>query len=437
MKKIKPSFLLPLVSISIIPVISCASTPQISPATQTGEAEDDFITRSQHEENEKIKEDEAYFVLTSDEYQTITQEVTENTIAEETILNSMEIKESPNTITVPEPSIAQVKSVPTSPVEEDIQQTLNSSPAELTAEEIQDGTEKKVIPSELSATGITTQEAEAEQEKISEPQEDIKPSRSMEVKKNQYLDVTYPGSSWLYLGEVDDTGLVRYAGRTSGDGDTIFSLRVAEEGKGILHFYKNDPLTGENIDDYLEITVSGTSTNPIHVEAPLYMDYKAGENVHSAQSDVISHESEVKDTYTTSSDKTESLVQDRESDSKSSSLIQTADNTSTYEGTPAAQKEVQKLSADELLSQAENFYAQKDFENALKYLTAFFDKAVTKLDHGYFLKGEILESNSSVRDIKKAMEAYQKIINDYPQSILWQRASEKVTYLKRFYFNIR
>ncbi|MCR5218303.1 hypothetical protein, partial [Treponema sp.] len=87
-----------------------------------------------------------------------------------------------------------------------------------------------------------------------EPQE-ITASRSVSLQKNQYLEVIYPGSGWVYLGEKDDTELMRYFGRKRNSGKTSFTLRARAEGTTLLHFYKNDPLTGRYLDDYLEIII--------------------------------------------------------------------------------------------------------------------------------------------------------------------------------------
>jgi len=289
--------------------------------------------------------------------------------------------------------------------------------------------------------------------------EEVKPSRSVKIKKNQYLDVSYPGTGWIYLGESNNTDLIRYMGRKIGDQDTTFSLRTKNEGSTILHFYRNDPLTGESINDYIEVISKGINTSADHIIAPEY----TSETVHngsvsqsnlSNKQDLESQDKSEDSNANTSnnqnynnkvSDSSETLTYTNES----TTVIETSDytsekdlqddNTSTSDDKNASteQTSLNNLSADELLKTAQSAYQRSEYEEALNYLTEFFNKAVSKLDEGYYLKGEILESNSSVRDIKQAMEAYQEIVNKYPQSVLWQKANEKVTYLKRFYFNIR
>ena len=103
-------------------------------------------------------------------------------------------------------------------------------------------------------------------------EEDLQnPSRSVTIAQNQYLDVEYPGKGWIYLGETDNTNMMRYFGHTISS-DTTFTLRAKTQGTALLHFYKIDPLTGTAINDYLEVVISGKTGSEVHVNAPSYGD---------------------------------------------------------------------------------------------------------------------------------------------------------------------
>ena len=95
------------------------------------------------------------------------------------------------------------------------------------------------------------------------------------------------------------------------------------------------------------------------------------------------------------------------------------------------------LASDDILTLAQKSYDTGKYADALSYLDRFFDKAVTRVDEGLYLKGQTLEANSEVRNIKSALETYDTLVKTYPQSIDWEKANERITYLKRFYFNIR
>ncbi|WP_296333402.1 hypothetical protein [uncultured Treponema sp.] len=109
------------------------------------------------------------------------------------------------------------------------------------------------------------------EEKKPEETESIMPSRSVTVKINQYLDVTYPGKGWTYIGEENKKDIFNYFGRKLAAKNTTFSLRAKKAGETFLHFYKNDALTGEYIDDYLKVTVEDKKSTG-RVKAPSYAD---------------------------------------------------------------------------------------------------------------------------------------------------------------------
>ena len=90
-----------------------------------------------------------------------------------------------------------------------------------------------------------------------------------------------------------------------------------------------------------------------------------------------------------------------------------------------------------LLKTASKLYDSKDFENALKVITKFFDKASGKIDEGLYLQGQILEAKSPVQNIKDAIESYDLVVKNYPASPLWEKARNRKTFLQRFYINIR
>ena len=103
-----------------------------------------------------------------------------------------------------------------------------------------------------------------------EPTEPV-PSRNITMRIQEYLDVPYPGSGWIFMGLTDGSKGMTYAGRKLGTKDTVFTLQAKEPGTKILHFYRIDPLTGGYIDDYIEVEVlDETGSNETHVSAPDY-----------------------------------------------------------------------------------------------------------------------------------------------------------------------
>ena len=116
----------------------------------------------------------------------------------------------------------------------------------------------------------------------------------------------------------------------------------------------------------------------------------------------------------------------------------TADmSTSALKEVPKEADSGQQQAQEMLLAQAQDYFYAEDYPAALETLNKFFEIAVSDFDAGYYLKGQVLESKSSIKNVKEAQKAYKHVIDSYPQSPFWQRAKNRYTYLSRFYFDIR
>ena len=309
------------------------------------------------------------------------------------------------------------------------------------------------------------------------------PSRDMKMQKNQFLEVSYPGSGWIYLG--DDTGRdsFSYMGRKIGSTETVFTLRSKLEGEALLHFYKNDALTGTVIDDYLKIIVQGKSTTNDRVKAPSYAlvvppkpqrkaavqtplventkissaSHETDKTPETQRTNITQNQEQKKPSIAQASAK--DTLQDFNEESGSKTVIQNTQTKAEIEEDPdmfVGEAEVEDLmnpsetkssenlipsnelnSSDQILELANKCFSEGKYKETLAHLDDFFEKATTRIDEGLFLKGRTLETPSEVRNIKEALDTYETIVNQYPQSIDWEKAKERVIYLKKFYFNIR
>lgn len=293
----------------------------------------------------------------------------------------------------------------------------------------------------------------------------IKPSRSMTIKKNQYIDITYPGTGWIYLGQKDNKKDFTFFGRKLGGKDTSFTLRAKNPGTYLLHFYKNDPLTNSYIDDYLEVIVENKETSSTeHILAPNYATIVPPKVTITAETRKENKKQNINKTVDenknkqqkTQEEQTQNVVSKKPIDSSVKTVIQTQDEENTNEisetsntpniiETKQAENNIQKkpnqnldkLKETELLALAKKQFTNKEHSNALYTLEKFFEKAVSKIDEGLFLQGQILESKSDVQNIKGAIDSYELIVKNYPASAYWTQANKRTIFLKRFYINIR
>ena len=300
---------------------------------------------------------------------------------------------------------------------------------------------------------ITDDYTESENE-TAEAEKEIIPSRSVTLKKFEYLDVIYPGSGWIYMGLTDNSKDIAYFGRKLGTKDTKFSLQARAAGRKIIHFYRNDPLTGQYLDDYIEVIISSENgSNKTHIEAPAFTlpvqkKEKPVKKIEETSEEVNTANTEVTATTATSVPDTtkSSTTASAPSAIKSTSEdknSQIADTPSLTESQPDDSSNTSTVSTetsanpDSLLQEAQLLYNEKEYKAALLKLNQFFEYSTDNRDEALFLKGQILEAKSDVRDIKGSIDAYTTLTKNYPASKLWDSANKRIIYLKRFYLEVR
>ena len=297
----------------------------------------------------------------------------------------------------------------------------------------------------------------------------VLPSRSVHIAKNQYLDVVYPGGGWIYLGEKDGTKLLSFFGKRLGEADTIFTLRTKNAGKSMLHFYKNDILTGDAIDDWLEVIVEDkTGSAAERITAPSYADIvpphpaplagdargenegidfsEAGENDTDRFSETAKNGAEGFSGEGTGSASVSGRTADSESgaggisasaDENDSASSQNAKTQTGSASAAALTADDYALGESDLLEKAKSAYDEKNYARALALLDLFFARATSRIDEGLYLKGQTLEAKSALQNIKGAIGAYDELLQNWPESKQWQPARKRSIYLKRMYIDIR
>ncbi len=355
-------------------------------------------------------------------------------------------------------------------------------------EETPENTDSSIEPD----TELTSEEENTEEDVENAAVEEIKPSRTITIPKNQFIDIYYPGKGWIYQGCIDEEGNIDsrnkyfvFGGRKLGGEDQCFTLRSRTAGKYILHFYKNDILTGNYIDDYLEVVVEDKlSASNEHITVPKYAEivppkvsitHEKVKEERKKQKEIEASAKAEKEETVENSKASKTATAKKLTDSLESSKTETEENVTTTiqttkpETLPAvaqttspenssspakintksadtakneselsfSEEKLDSMNEDKLLELAQKLYESKNFENALKAINTFFDKASKNLDKGLYLQGQILEEKSSVQNIKDAVESYELLVKNYPASKYWEKAKKRSIYLRRFYINIR
>lgn len=264
------------------------------------------------------------------------------------------------------------------------------------------------------------------------------PSRSMTAKNNQYVDIIYPGRGWIYMGEDEGKDqILRYFGRKLGTENTTFTLRTTKSGETVLHFYKNDVLKGEYIDDYLEIKVLEESAKPNErAKAPSYEESVPQKTVRLEKKAETQEDTQKTDEIKNIEEKTSDNEQKLSSQDETNLKQNDVSNNVSKDVSKPEQKKSLKIDTKNLLEQAKKDFEAKSYAQALSEVQQYLDTQNTRIDEALFLQGQILEADSEVKNIKSAIDSYNSLIKNYPASTFWQEANRRKIYLNRYYVNI-
>lgn len=262
----------------------------------------------------------------------------------------------------------------------------------------------------------------------------IVPRRSVNAKMNQFIDIPYSGRKWIFLGETEATSppVVRFVNRTFSGDDTLFSVRAKNPGKTVLHFYRQDALENTYIDDYVAVEV---------------LDEKAaGTNEHVRAAEIAFGKSASAEVAADSGAGSGHSSDAGKIAGNFPSALQTAVAKVSAAGQAKSAQDVQSSNgisekdsaeAEQIYTAAQKAFEEKRYQDSLTSLTEYEASAGEDSDKALILRARVYESDSDKRNIKAALEAYEKIVNFFPESVFWDEAKRRSTYLRRFYFDIR
>ena len=413
-----------------------AETTDTDTSSETEEiAQSEELTSKDFPEPEAIEEPEI-----------VTLEPEDEVVEESTSEESEPVQnEEPPEITV----IADENEETTEPATEETSESENPEDS-TSSEETEDISANDVVivtnPDTDGISGgidITDDDSDSD-EQNNETEKEIIPSRSVTLKKFEYLDVTYPGSGWIYMGLTDNSKDIAYFGRKLGTKDTKFTLQARAAGTKIIHFYRNDPLTGQYLDDYIEVIIQPENgSNKTHIEAPEYklpvkkiekpvkqIEEHSEETEAKIEAETVKPEVEKKQVEKSVPAKPVPVVSEKKQVEKTPAQKEN-------EQTVQTENSVQTPNSQTLLKEAQLLYNEKEYKSALSKLNQFFELSTDNRDEALYLKGQILEEKSEVRDIKGAIDAYSTLTKNYPASKYWDSANKRIIYLKRFYLEVR
>lgn len=297
------------------------------------------------------------------------------------------------------------------------------------------------------------------------------PSRSVTLAPGQTLEVWYPGSGWVYLGDGSAQNGLAYETRKLDKSDTLFAFRALKEGNYLLNFSRYDVLKDDYAQDSLAVSVvtdpARSAPKRERVRAP---DYRLAESGASAAAETpemaappetppetaalpetpassgsgasgagtgaVQTPAPAKADAGSGSIRDEPSLLARPAAAPAPQAI-AANGRAPIPGTPAAPSVATDGNPASLLAKARDALASGDPATALSALDAFFARAIDSLDEGWYLRGQAFEANGPTRDIRKALGAYETLVSAYPESTRWKDADARIRYIRQFYQRIR
>ncbi|MCR4712896.1 MAG: hypothetical protein K5751_00785 [Treponemataceae bacterium] len=292
----------------------------------------------------------------------------------------------------------------------------------------------------------TSEEMETDSE---EPVVDEKaPSRTVSMKKKQYLDVTYPGEGWLYMGDENNSKTLSFKGREQKGNSTLLKFYSDRAGEALLHFCKQDILTDTYIHDYLLVTIDKTNGNKQHIKAPEYIppvvqiDDKENEEadiIENELSNEIDKEPEEvpEEISEDQEEQSETVIEDIIIDSGISLADEPDVIFSFGDGIDFGDGYDDDDYYQQLIDEANDAFFAGRGQEAVDKAQLIIDDGSYFSDEAYYIQAQVYETNSDMLDVNKAYDLYKTIVDYYPESSYWNKASKRVTYFERYYFQIR
>ncbi len=251
---------------------------------------------------------------------------------------------------------------------------------------------------------------------------EFKASRSVVLPLGSTLEVWYPGAGWVFLGNDTSAKAVRYESRNQESGGTLFLFKTLVTGNYLLSFTRYDVLSDTFTRDYLEVSViSANKDSNQRVRAP---DYNGSITPEQKSIPLKNTETSVLPSATTAFTESPAGVRDEPALSVNSEALQ-----------PATESE--SPSPADLLDAARAAIAELDVKRAIDLLDAFFTVSRDRLDEGWYLRGTAHEVIGPLRDIRKALAAYETVTIAFPESEFWQQSDARIRYIRQFYIQIR
>jgi hypothetical protein len=274
--------------------------------------------------------------------------------------------------------------------------------------------------------------------------EDVVFSRIVRATVGQLVEIPFRGTGWVYLGELGSRRGLTYDSRRLDQEGQSFIFRAEAVGTYALKFYKQDFIRDYILNDYVQVIVGeapdsagiGWFNPPIDrgrvVAEPRWPTIESGPAGAVPQTQPPTVQTPPAAAVTPPPAPTRPVIRD-----DGIAPVPQA----TASGSPA-QNLPPEFSAGgtgpaDYVTRAKQEYDAGRVGSALSVLDQMRQQYAVLTDEALWLYGQLLEANSPSRDIRLALEYYRRLVREYPQSPRVPEAQQRISYLERYYFNLR
>ena len=258
---------------------------------------------------------------------------------------------------------------------------------------------------------------------LPEAEQSVEPFH-LNVSMGQNLEVLMPGSGWVYMGQEGDSGALDFKGKNIRDGDTVFLFGTKNTGVVDLEFSRFDVIRDSYDDRKITVDINNDQFSGSTV---VWKEEEAPDILSSTVETEVAAPKEI--TLDTNDSAAATLDSDSPVSDEPGLLINTGSETSD--------DSYKSLDSGSMLDSMEKALAEGNIP-LVQEIADYYPVAYSiDLDRMWYILGQAYEADTDYRDIKKSLNAYETVIKAYPFSKYWSKSKDRISYINRYFFNIR
>lgn len=281
-------------------------------------------------------------------------------------------------------------------------------------------------------------------EEVVSPAADSSPaiSRKVSALVGEHIEIPFDGSGWTYLGEKDGKDGVAYETRRFEGSGVIFVMAAGKIGDYVLRFQRQDALRGLMATELIGVNVRSKPTVTVPPQSPAASTGPAASTTPTAAAGPAAAAGGQSAPGAGAAGGA-AVSPAQPSGTSASPGAATPGSASSPDAASAAASSTMPAplpdpnSPEGMLLAAKNELGAGRIQSAIDQLDRLLARYPAGSDDVFYTYALALEQNGPLKDIRRAYSYYKKVCDEYPDSQLWDKANERVSYIERHYFEIR